>query len=206
MKKVFYSIGLIFVSIFCFNSCIYESNSITLLDYISKEYIFDYFPYEEGQVLMFVNEDKSDSCSFIIVEKNEAYRLLNDISYFGSMSYGYNDVGVLVCLENTDSLPYRYSFNLGAYHYANNPECNCFWGVDYRSNEFGDGCGLEGNSYGDAFNISMEDIDSFFTPVFIAYDKDNSTEEYAKFANGSGIVMFTDYYGTKWYFDSVLSE
>ena len=155
---------------------------------------------------MFVNEDKSDSCSFIIVEKNEAYRLLNDISYFGSMSYGYNDVGVLVCLENTDSLPYRYSFNLGAYHYANNPECNCFWGVDYRSNEFGDGCGLDGNSYGDAFNISMEDIDSFFTPVFIAYDKDNSTEEYAKFANGSGIVMFTDYYGTKWYFDSVLSE
>ena len=191
---------------FCLKSCIYESNSITLLDYISKEYIFDYFPYEEGQVLMFVNEDKSDSCSFIIVEKNEAYRLLNDISYFGSMSYGYNDVGVLVCLENTDSLPYRYSFNLGAYHYANNPECNCFWGVDYRSNEFGDGCGLDGNSYGDAFNISMEDIDSFFTPVFIAYDKDNSTEEYAKFSNGSGIVMFTDYYGTKWYFDSVLSE
>ena len=48
MKKVFCSIGLIFVSIFCFNSCIYESNSITLLDYISKEYFFDYFPYEEG--------------------------------------------------------------------------------------------------------------------------------------------------------------
>ena len=124
MKKVFYSIVIFFVLILTFNSCLRESNSITLLDYISKEYIYNYFPYEEGQVLLFVNEDKSDSCSFIIVEKNEVYRLLNDISYFGSMSYGYNEIGVFVCLENTESLPYRCSFCLGANHYANNRECN----------------------------------------------------------------------------------
>ena len=71
MKKVFYSIVIFFVLILTFNSCLRESNSITLLDYISKEYIFDYFPYEEGQVLLFVNEDKSDSCSFIIVGKED---------------------------------------------------------------------------------------------------------------------------------------
>ncbi|MGM9795834.1 MAG: hypothetical protein ACI3ZZ_06480 [Candidatus Aphodosoma sp.] len=70
MKKVFCSIVIFFVLILTFNSCLRESNSITLLDYISKEYISNYFPYEEGQVLLFVNEDKSDSCSFIIVKKN----------------------------------------------------------------------------------------------------------------------------------------
>ena len=203
MKKVFYSIVIFFVLILTFNSCLRESNSITLLDYISKEYIFDYFPYEEGQVLLFVNEDKSDSCSFIIVGKEDSYRFFNDIGSFGSTSYGYNQLGTSVCFENTDSLSFRYSFYLCAEHYANNPTCTCFYGADHLTNEFGDGCGY---TYGNAFNISLEDIDSFFTPVFIVYDKENSTEEYAKLVNGLGIAMFQDFYGNKWYFDSILSE
>ena len=48
MKKVFYSIVIFFVLILTFNSCLRESNSITLLDYISIAYIYNYFPYEEG--------------------------------------------------------------------------------------------------------------------------------------------------------------
>ena len=206
MKKVFCSIVIFFVLILTFNSCLRESNSITLLDYISKEYIYNYFPYEEGQVLLFVNEDKSDSCSFIVVKKNEVYRFLNDISSFGSMSYGYNEIGTIVCFENTDSLSFRYSFYLCAEHYANNPTCTCLYGADHSTNELGNGCGLDGNSYGNGFNISLEDIDSFFTPVVIVNDYENSTEEYAKIVNGLGIAMFQDFYGNKWYFDSILPE
>ncbi|MGM9795833.1 MAG: hypothetical protein ACI3ZZ_06475 [Candidatus Aphodosoma sp.] len=122
------------------------------------------------------------------------------------MSYGYNEIGTIVCFENTDSLSFRYSFCLGAEHYADNPTCTCFYGADHSTNEFGDGCGLDGNSYGNAFNISLEDIDSFFTPVVIVNDYENSTEEYAKIVNGFGIAMFQDFYGNKWYFDSILSE
>ena len=206
MKKVFYSIVIFFVLILTFNSCLRESNSITLLDYISKEYISNYFPYEEGQVLLFVNEDKTDSCSFIIVKKEDSYRFFNDIGYFGSTSYGYNQLGTSVCFENTDSLSFRYSIYFFVDHCANTPSCTCLYGVNHSTNEFGDGCGLDGSSYGNALNILLEDIDSFFTPVFIVYDKENSTEEYAKLVNGLGIAMFQDFYGNKWYFDSILSE
>lgn len=195
MKKVFYSIAIFFVLILTFNSCLRESNTITLLDYISKEYIYNYLPYEEGQVLLFVNEDKSDSCTFITVEKEDSYRFLNDIGSFGSKSYGLNEISTFVCFENTDSLPFRYGFYLYVEHYANNPECTCYCGGHYSSNDFGK-----------SYNISLEDIESFFTPVFMIYDCGNPTEEYVKIVNGFGIAWFRDYYGKKWYFDSVLPE
>lgn len=206
MKKVFYLVVIFFVITLTFSSCLRESNTITLSDYISEEYIYNYFPYEKGQVLLFVNEDKSDSCTFLIVDKGQYSCFMNSICYYGSGSYGYNEINTFVCFEKTDSLSFRYSFNLWAVHHANNPTCTCFRTFDYFISELGNGCGLDGNSFGYSRDVLLEDIDSFFTPVVIVYDDENPTEKCVRIVNGTGITMFTDYYGNKWYFDSVLSK
>ncbi|MDD5975331.1 MAG: hypothetical protein PUC14_06385 [Bacteroidales bacterium] len=172
-------------------------------DYLDMEYVYDYLPYEEGQILLFTNENKQDSCMLEISEifdYNEYGTGYSPYYPFQIIEDGgqHCDVVYSVWLENIDTTNRkRFKCGLNFIDY-NLTDKECYYYSEF--NEV-----LTPTNYMD-IPIPIEDINSYLPTELVIYDSNDSILEYAKCVNGVGITMFTDKEGKKWYFDSVISD
>ncbi len=197
MKKIhlmlLISLSLLFLSS-CTKKPIYK-----FTDYMSMNYLYDYLPYTNGQLLLFTDENKTDSCVFT-VQEIEHYLFIDSICKHNPMCdciWGYGIAYVKSTFVDDDTTTYKdYTFSINIDDYSVfDRECKIYYSF----------AGVYTPIMNDN-NILLDDIQSYLLPELIAYDTKNTTEEYAKCVNGIGITMFTDADGKKWYFDSVLSE
>ena len=198
MKKI-YLMLLISSSLLILSSCT-KKPIYKFTDYMSINYLYDYLPYTKGQLLLFTNENKTDSCVFT-VKNIERYLYIDTVCSHNPMcdcAWGYGHAYANATFIDDDTTTYQpYDFWVEIFDESVfDRECQ-FSYTFYHSTT------RTGNNEG---NILLDDIQFYLLPELITYDTKNTTEEYAKCVNGVGVTMFTDADGKKWYFDSVLSE